>query len=332
VLGLIALGVLWSNALGYRDEYLAPYQRLSELERIGKQIDGEGPTLMTEYDPYGARHFLRDADPEAASELRRRVVPLLDGSTLEKGETADIDRFSLEGLLPYKTLVLRRSPLASRPPLPFQLIEADDYYEVWQSDGTPAPLQHLGLEGAEGPSAVPGCEEIDLLAQLPGTRHLAAAVRPDPVRIPLGELSLPSDWEAGGEGAYLTPNSSGTATGSFNVEESGAYGVWLGGSPRGDVKIEIDGEPAGSSGPELDHADSYREVGTVELEPGRHEIAFTYDEASPLAPGVGGEAFPLGPLLVSTATAADARVEMVDPANASSLCGRALDWVAVLPY
>jgi hypothetical protein len=260
------------------------------------------------------------------------VVPLTDGGTLEKGETADIDRFAPEGLLPYKTLVLRRSPLASRPPLPFQLVEADDYYEVWQAAGTPAPLQHLGLEGAEGPSAVPGCEEVELFADLPGVRHLAAAVRPDPVRVPLGGLALPSDWEVGGEGAYVTPNSSGTAEGSFSVEESGDYGVWLGGSPRGDVGIEIDGEGVGSSGPELDHADSYREVGSVELEPGRHEIAFTYDEASPLAPGVGGEAFPLGPLLLSPTTAADARVEMVDPSKASSLCGRPLDWVEALPY
>jgi hypothetical protein len=332
VLGLIALGVLWSNALGYRDEYLAPYHRLSELERIGGRIAGEGPTLMTEYDPYGARHFLRAAEPEGASELRRRLVPLVAGGTLEKGETADIDRFALEGLLPYKTLVLRRSPLASRPPLPFQLTEADDYYEVWQADGTPAPLRHLGLEGAEGPSAVPDCTEVEALAALPGTRHLAAAARPDPVRIPLGDLALPSDWKPGGGGAYATPASPGTATGSFDVGRGGTYGVWLGGSPRGEVKIEIDGEPAGSSGPELDHADSYREVGTVQLEPGRHEISFTYEEASSLAPGVGGEAFALGPLLLSAGTAADAQVEMVDPAAATSLCGRSLDWVEALPY
>lgn len=332
VLGLIALGVLWSNALGYHDAYLAPYKRLSELEAIGKRIAGEGPTLMTEYEPYGARHFLRDADPEGASELRRRQVPLVSGGTLEKGETADIDRFALEGLLPYKTLVLRRSPLASRPPLPFQLVEADDYYEVWQTDGTPAPLRHLGLEGPEGPSTVPDCGEIESLAQTPGTRHLAAAVRPDPVRIPLGDLSLPPDWKLGGGGTYATPNSSGTATGSFNVEESGTYGVWLGGSPRGDVKIEIDGEPVGSGGPELDHADAYRQLGTVQLEPGQHEIAFTYEEASPMAPGVGGEAFPLGPLVVSTATAADARVKTVNVAEATSLCGRSLDWVEALPY
>ena len=112
---------MWSNALAYRDVNLAPRDQLAELETIGHRIAGQGPTLMTEYQPYGVRHFLRDADPEAASELRRRQVPLGDGRTLHKGETADTDRFQLGGLLVYRTLVLRRSPVQSRPPSPYRL-------------------------------------------------------------------------------------------------------------------------------------------------------------------------------------------------------------------
>src|SRR5262249_12424062 len=66
----IVAGVLWSNALAYRDVWLAPQEKLAELEHVGKLIDGQGPALMTEYEPYGVRHFLRDADAEGASELR----------------------------------------------------------------------------------------------------------------------------------------------------------------------------------------------------------------------------------------------------------------------
>jgi hypothetical protein len=332
VLGLIALGVLWSNFLGYREEYVAPYQRLAELERIGDHIAGQGPALMTEYEPYGARHFLRDADAEGASELRRRAVSLRSGGTLEKGETTDVDEFDLSGLLEYRSLVLRRSPLASRPPLPFHLLEAGDDYEVWQTDGQPAPLEHLSLEGAAGPSAVPPCAEVERLAGLPGALHLAASVRSEPIRIQLGRLSLPAGWEVGGGGAYATPTSNGTATGSFEVAEGGSYGVWLGGSPRGNVTIEVDGEAAGASGPTLDHADEYRQLGTVDLGPGPHEIAFTYESASPLAPGAGGNPFPLGPLVLSTDTAAEARVEVLNVSEAASLCGRTLDWIEALPY
>ena len=65
---------------------------------------------MTTYEPYGVRHFLRGLDPEGASELRRRFDYLRNGATLDKGESADIDRFRLDQVLVYRTLVLRRGP------------------------------------------------------------------------------------------------------------------------------------------------------------------------------------------------------------------------------
>jgi hypothetical protein len=332
LLGLIALGVLWSNALAYREEFPAPFHRLSELERIGDEIDGQGPTLMTEYEPYGVRHFLRDAEPEGASELRRRQVPLRSGQTLEAGATADIDEFALDGLLPYKTLVLRRSPLASRPPLPFQLRETEPDYEVWQAGSTPAPLAHLELGEPLDPIATPSCASIEELAETPGAIHLAASLRPTAVVIPLGTLSLPASWKPGGGGSYASPSSDGTADGSFTVPRAGTYAVWVGGSTRGQVATEVDGQEVGSEGPALDHAGEYRELGAAKLPAGPHSIALTYSSQSPLAPGGGGERFPLGPLVVSPATAAQAQVEVVDLARAGTLCGRPLDWVEALPY
>ena len=108
-------GVLVSNVLQYHDAWLAPRKQLVELERSGNEFAGGGPALMTEYMPYGVRHFLRRLDGEGASELRIRPVALSDGSTLPKGTYADLDEFSLDSLLVYRTLVLRRSPLESRP-------------------------------------------------------------------------------------------------------------------------------------------------------------------------------------------------------------------------
>ena len=75
----IAGGVLWSNALAYHDVWLAPRSQLTELETIGNTFAGAGPTLMTEYQPYGVRYFLRRMDPEGAGELRRRPVLLRNG-------------------------------------------------------------------------------------------------------------------------------------------------------------------------------------------------------------------------------------------------------------
>ena len=54
----------------------APRDALVELEAIGERTAGQGPTLLTSFDPFAARHFLRRADAEEASGLRRRIVPL----------------------------------------------------------------------------------------------------------------------------------------------------------------------------------------------------------------------------------------------------------------
>ncbi len=91
---------------------------------------------MTEYQPYGVRHFLRRLDAEGASELRRRPVALRNGSTLPKGRFADLSAFRPTDVHEYRTLVLRRSPVASRPPSAYRLAWSGRYYEVWQrSDG-----------------------------------------------------------------------------------------------------------------------------------------------------------------------------------------------------
>ncbi|HEU4600248.1 MAG TPA: hypothetical protein VFS26_10890, partial [Solirubrobacterales bacterium] len=129
-----------------------------------------------------------------------------------------------------------------------------------------------------------------------------------------------------------TPYSSGTAAGEIDLPRSGEYGIWLGGSLRGNVEISVDGKSVATAGTEIDHSAQYRELATVQIEAGPHRIALTYEEPGPLAPGAGGERFAIGPLVLSTTTAADARVEVVGVGEAGSLCGRALDWVEALPY
>jgi hypothetical protein len=131
-LATIAGGVFASNALAYRDAHLAPRAQLVELEQIGRRFAGQGPALMTEYQPYGVRHFLRHLDPEGASELRRRPVPLRDGRVLAKAEVADIGAFDPQAVLVYRTLVLLHD--AGRPPEAYRLVWSGRFYDVWQRD------------------------------------------------------------------------------------------------------------------------------------------------------------------------------------------------------
>lgn len=114
----IAAGILSSNLLAYHDANLAPATQFRELAEIGTRIAGQGPTLMTEYQPYGTHHFLREAASEGASDLRIRRIQLISGAQLEPGASTDTDQIRLRSLLVYRTLVLQRTPVGSRPPRP----------------------------------------------------------------------------------------------------------------------------------------------------------------------------------------------------------------------
>jgi hypothetical protein len=167
-LAAVATGVLWSNALAYREVNLAPREQLAELEQIGQDFAGAGPALMTEYQPYGVRHFLRKLDAEGASELRRRVVPLKDGSMLPKGGFADIGAFRPADILVYKTLVLRRSPVESRPPAAFGLVWSGRFYEVWQRTGQTIASTAVPCDSGTVVRPVPAAGEIPVVVPRSG--------------------------------------------------------------------------------------------------------------------------------------------------------------------
>jgi hypothetical protein len=326
----LAAGVLWSNALAYGEVNLAPRERLAELERIGRRIAGEGPTLMTDYEPYGARYFLRDAEPEGASELRRRQVPVRAGGTLPKGRSADLDELRLDAVLPNRTLVVRRSPLASRPPLPYRLVWSGRYYEVWQRPATGAGetvLEHLPVVSTRGA----GCEQVRRAARVAGrSGRVAAAPRPAAIRLDLARGGRPSTWRpsAARPGALL-PAGAGEARGTVSVPAAGRYSVWVGGSFHSRVELLVDGRPVGSARHELAHDHPYVWLGEVALTPGRHLVILRYTGPD-LHPGSAGEPRPLGPVVLAPVAPRGEPV-VVPAARARELCGLSLDWVEALP-
>jgi hypothetical protein len=300
----IAGGVLWSNTLQYHDVWLAPRGQLHELETIGRDFAGQGPALMTSYEPYGARHFLRHLDPEGASELRRRFVYLTDGKLLAKGGSTDVDRIRLDGLLVYRTLVLRRGPAASRPPSVYRLAWSGRYYEVWQRPRAleRTILQHLPLGNESQAAAVPRCGDVLRLGRLGGT--LTTARRPR--AIPLG------DPPARGElGLMVT------------VPEAGTYTAWIGGDWFGLASISVDGRAVGSKREELNWPGLYTDLGSVRLAAGERLVRIRY-EAGGWHPGSGGRPFSFGPVALSRVAP---REPFETASQPRSLCGRRLDWI-----
>jgi len=301
LLGMLGAGVIWSNALAYRDVNLAPAEQLTELEEVGEAIAGEGPTLMTEYSPYGARHFLRDAEPESVSDLRRHELPLLDGGPVRKGFSADTDQLDPGAIYRYRSLVLRRSPTSSRPPAAYELAWSGDFYDVWQR--APAPMgapARLPLGSRRDPAAKPRCRDVRRLAARGSA--LAAATRPGPLVV------------------------SASAEGAVRIQRPGEYEVWLEGSVRPRVEALIDGQPVGEVRHELNNHGQFVSFGSTVLRAGTHLVELRSSGAD-LSPGSAGGP-PAGPLVLSRGDARDSRVVEVPAAVAEErLCGREWDWI-----
>lgn len=323
----IAAGVLWSNALAYANVWLAPRAQLAELETIGKVFAGDGPTLMTEYQPYGVRHFLRNLDPEGASERRARPVLLQSGGELGKGASADIDAFELGSVLVYRTLVLRASPVASRPPSVYQPVWKGPYYEVWQRpEAGETILQHLSLGTPTEPISVPACSDVKRLAVVAATAHgsLLASERPQALVVPLSTAARPPTWTPDPDGTVV-PHRSGVMFVRVHMPAAGTYGVWLGGSFRDKVSIGVDTTPVGSQTGQFSESGQAVPFGSVRLSKGLHIFTISYTRDR-LRPGGGSYPFGLGPLELGS-PATTAKLVTVTPADASSLCGKQLDWI-----
>jgi hypothetical protein len=327
---MIAVGIVWSNLLGYHDVSLAPRAQFAELSSIGERIAGEGPTLMTEYSPFGARHFLREAEPESASDLRSRLDPLRSGQPLPKGGGGDIDQFQLSALLAYRTLVLRRSPTASRPPSPFKLVLRERFWEVWQRPARVSPpvLTHIPLGNALQPAGVPSCTTVSDLARTTGAQELVAAPAQNPIVVPIGQATAPARWLDDRE--HLRLVGAGTAQMLVEVTPAGRYEVWLGGSMSGPVTVAINGVEIGTARYEIQEDGQYVQLGAIGLEAGRYRVSIGYDGGD-WRPGSGGAPAVVGPLVLQQERPKPNLVSV--PLRASrSLCGRSLDWIEALGY
>ncbi|MBA2348587.1 MAG: hypothetical protein H0V81_09870, partial [Solirubrobacterales bacterium] len=319
------------NVLGYANSYPAPRAQLAELESAGKLLAGQGPTLLTEYEPYGARHFLRRAAGESASERRERLIPLRDGSQLPKSASADITAFEPNALREYRNLMPRTSPLASRPPSAYTRIRAGESYDIWQrpAQAPIPPVTDLPLGDEAGPGAIPPCASVrSLAAQVAPAGRLVAVERDQVSVLNLATTRLEDGLQPNADPRFVVPLDDGRLTAELRVPADGDYRVWLGGSTRGRTTVRIDGKQTASVQGRLNNLGGMMRFGRIRLEAGTHRVELTYDDDG-LAPGQRGqEAQPLvlGPLVLS-AEGDELTPFSVPVARAEELCGKRLDWI-----
>ena len=233
-------------------------------------------------------------------------------------------------MLTYRTLVLRRNPRQSRPPSPYTRVWQGDYYEVWQREpdyNSADLIVHKACGAGYQPATVPNCAVIQGVANQAGADGtVIAAVRKPNAVADLPEF--PADWVPDPVNLTLTPLSDGTASGSVTVPETGRYQVWVGGSARGKVSVEIAGQDAGSARGMLNNNAQFIKLGERDFSAGSQPVSMTYEKGSDLRPATGGYPFGIGPVILEPV--GDPSIVRTTPADAQEICGRSLDWIEAI--
>ena len=319
--------VLYSDAIAAHQVRLAPQDRMEALEDAADHA-GRGYWLLTEWEEFG-KYFARGIRSSSGSESESPDVVTLRKEEPRFGNAFDLDEQALEYVQRFDGVIVRRSPVASRPPGEYRLAYLNEYYEVWRRDpSAPRALEHLPLGDAYDAAGVPSCTEVTAMAKkarAEGAMLLAAPHRPSlmidvakaPNR-PLGWVPVPSRPRS------VTLNTPGRLAVQVDVPEQGRYRVWLQLSSGRDMKVSVNGQPIGAVH-QVNSPEAWLEAGEVSLPPGTQVVELLRGGGRP-KPGDGyvGE---LGPVVLER-VGQDGEPVRVSPSTArAGLCGKSWDWI-----
>ncbi|MBJ7518417.1 MAG: hypothetical protein JHC84_01860 [Solirubrobacteraceae bacterium] len=336
VAGVIALGVVASNALAYREVSLAPRERFEELAAIAERFDGQGPALTPEYEEFG-KYVLRDIAPESPVEgWRSRDLQLatpddppdLFGTSVEHGQFADayVRQFPL--------LVLRRGFSESRAPAGYSRVHAGRWYDVWRRDpgAEDLVLTSLPLGTGRQAAAEPSCADVRDLAtraRRAGGELAYVSRAVTPVFAP-GRVRHSWNWltDTGDEDVVILFGP-GRADGAVRVPAGGTYDVWMEARLGRPAEVLVDGQVVGEVSRRLNPRRSAELVGRVDLDAGRHTIEVRVGGGG-AAPGMGGVNRIIGPVALVASDPGALAITRLAPERWRDLCGQPLDWIAAV--
>lgn len=321
----VVAGVLGSAAVAYREVRLAPTDRMNAMEDAAAHAPRGGLWLVNEWEEFG-RYFMRDIRVNMAFEAESPEPARLRDPRPIFGQYYDLDEQELAYVDQFPGIIMRRSPVASRPPASFEQVHENTYYEVWRRRGGLKVSAHLPLQSQLDASGTPSCAAVELMAAAarPGER-LVAARRPEVSlfdtaaatnRIPGWVLNLsPQPTRT------VTPTVAGSESGSVTTG-GGRFRVWLRGSFGRPIGVSVDGRRVGAAG-DVNTPGQWLPVGTVALAAGEHQVEVSRPETS-LAPGDGYRGY-IGPVALQPVNRGE--LVSVDPERARGLCGKRWDWI-----
>ena len=183
---------------------------------------------------------------------------------------------------------------------------------------------HRAFGSSLNPVAVPNCAVIQRVADRAAPDGEVVAAKREPNAI-AALTQHPDDWVPDPVNQTLTPLSDGSASGSVSVPAAGRYRVWVGGSARGKVSVEVGEQAAGSARGQLNNDGQFIQLDELDLQAGELPVTMAYERGGSLRPAVGSYPFGIGPVLLEPLDGGE--IVRLRPIDAQEICGSSLDWI-----
>jgi hypothetical protein len=329
--------VLYGNALTYHDISLASAVRYRQLEQIGKRFAGTGPAFFPAFDEY-AEYFLRrehayDLVRPPGLQVRPGAVSLAPG---EFAYSYDTNQLELSFVERFPLLVISRSPVASRPPANYALMDRTSEFEVWRRIHPAAEvMDHLPLSGLPAERTKAYCKALLGNVKKAGASSVVAYVPSGPHVSLIPNLAAhPSYWRPLSPEA-LRGYGAGTISGSISVQAAGTYEVWMPGSVGRPLTLYVDGRRVGGVAYQERYPGQYLRLATVPLSAGAHRIRLSRPNGS-LAPGSGDGPTPdtgvVGTLIFELERPQNGKLVVAPSSQAARICAAHVgyEWIEIL--
>jgi hypothetical protein len=320
-------GILWSDAIAAHKVRLAPIERLKALEDAAAHAGGRY-WLVNEWEEF-AKYLARSIRSNSGFESDSPDVVALRNPGPIHGQYFDLDEQTLEFVQRFDGIIMRRSPVASRPPSDFRRVYRNEFYELWRRDRSSDVLDHLPLGSGYYRGGIPACKSVRSMARMAAKERgvLLAATAPTVPLMSIVQLrDRPVGWVPDpARPGIVSLQTPGRVHGTVQVKEAGRYRVWLQLTSGREMEVRIDGRRIGSPY-QVNTPEQWLRAGDVHLTAGRHEVRL-YRRGGELRTGNGysGE---LGPLALEPLDDQQ-RIVSVPVSEAESLCGRRWDWIEV---
>jgi hypothetical protein len=329
--------VLYGNALTYHDMSLAPAARYTQLAAIGKRFAGISPAFYPAFDEY-SEYFLRregafDLNIPPPLKVRPGAVTLAPGTF---AYAYDLNQFELSFVQDFPLLVLARSPVASRPPANFDIVDQTSEFEVWRRVRSASEVvAHLPLSGLPAERTQQFCLLLLHTARRAGPGSLVAYVPAGPRAVLVPTLAKhPSYWHAFAPEA-LRAYGAGAVEGSLVLPASGTYEVSMPGSVGRPITLYVDGHRAGSIAYQERYPGQYLRFGRVSLSAGVHTVRLVRGSGD-LHPGDGDgpdtSSGVIGRVTFTLERPQNGRLKVVPRSQAARVCAahEGYQWMEVL--